>query len=224
MKKKVGVLVGAAPIGKEREELQNLLKQSGVYKVAVDGGITFFLENRIRPDYWLGDMDSAKERGANAVDEAIKTSRVSPIKDETDMALALSHVVAAGCQDVLIYGGLGGLRVAHTFANFQLLHQYAKKCDKCKVTMVSERNRIFALHNGKLDFPKREQGLISIFSLSDCSLGVRIKGLFYEFEGVLTNDNALGISNEFCGKAASIEVEEGTLLVIYEPKSPTELS
>lgn len=223
MKKKLGVLVGAAPLGAERGELEELVKQDSVYKIAVDGGIVFFLESRIRPDYWLGDMDSSKEKdvlsGKTKSTELflskIKSTQVSPIKDDTDMAMAVNHAFETGCDEVIIYGGTGGARMAHTFANLQLLHHFAKEGKK--VTMVSERNRLFVLCDGKIEFPKKADGLISVFSLSDISEGVSIKGLFYEFEGILTNDRALGVSNEFCGKTALIEVKKGALLIVYEP-------
>lgn len=250
MKKKLGVLVGAAPLGSERAELEELIRQDNVYKVAVDGGVTFFLQNRIRPDYWLGDMDSFKEKNLSPEDishkknagsaaagktkgqsssnktlknrqsvsdktflKDIKTTEVSPIKNDTDMALGVRHAFDNGCDEIIIYGGTGGERMAHTFANIQLMHHYAREGKK--ITMVSEQNRMFALHEDAIEFPKKEHGLVSVFALTDFAEGVKIKGLFYEFEGVLTNDLALGVSNEFCGRPASISVEKGTLLIVY---------
>lgn len=248
MKKKLGILVGAAPLGSEREELTELIKKDNVYKIAVDGGITFFLENRIRPDYWLGDMDSFKEKNKDKTEKTtskstekskkssgkavsdktlknkqsitdsvflkeIKTTEVSPIKNDTDMAMAVQHALENGCDEIIIYGGTGGERMAHTFANIQLLHHYAKQ--GINITMVSERNRMFVLYENAIDFPKRDEGFVSIFALTDFAEGVQIKGLFYEFEGVLTNDLALGVSNEFCGKPARISVAKGALLIVY---------
>ena len=52
--------------------------------------------------------------------------------------------------------------------------------------------------------------------LSDYAEGVIIRGLKYEYEGRLTSDHALGVSNSFIGQDAEISVQEGTLLLVYE--------
>lgn len=44
----------------------------------------------------------------------IKKKELSPIKDDTDMALAVEDAVANGCEEIVIFGGLGGARMSHT--------------------------------------------------------------------------------------------------------------
>lgn len=61
MEGRLGVLVGASTIGNEESKLLDFLGQQDVYKIAVDGGISFFIKNNIVPDFWLGDMDSTRE-------------------------------------------------------------------------------------------------------------------------------------------------------------------
>ena len=62
----------------------------------------------------------------------------------------------------------------------------------------------------------KEKGYISVFSLSDVSKGVRIKNLKYELDNYeLKNTFPLGVSNEFINKKASIEVDDGCLIIIY---------
>lgn len=63
---------------------------------------------------------------------------------------------------------------------------------------------------------KRNAGLISVFSLTDRAEHVEIKGLKYEYEGALSNECALGVSNAFIGRDGWISVEEGALLLVYE--------
>lgn len=213
------VLVGSSTIGSERDELVHLLNEADVYKVAVDGGINVFLEYGIKPDYWLGDMDSSKELGVDelSVDnrwQDIPRTKVPSIKNDTDMGLAIEHVVMKGSDDIIIYGGLGGRRMSHSLANIQLIHRFAKR--GIKVKMVSESDVVQVLVDGELIIPKRDKGYVSIFSLADVSSGVNIKNLFYEYEGELTSDYALGVSNEFIGKEAVISVENGALLIVYK--------
>ena len=67
-----------------------------------------------------------------------------------------------------------------------------------------------------ISFEKEMTGKISVFSLSDISEGVSIKGLKYGLENAdLTNLFPLGVSNEFCGKPSEITVKSGLLLIIY---------
>lgn len=224
MAERLGLLIGASTIGEEESEILDLLKRDDVYKVAVDGGISIFIKHAIVPDYWLGDMDSTKEKCIDSINNSadfnldeflagINKTEVSPIKDDTDMALGIEHALTHDCDEIVIYGGLGGKRMSHTFANVQLVHRYAKR--GIRVKMISMQDVLQVVVNGRLDLPVRRSGYISIFSLTDVSRGVRIEKLFYEYEGDLTSDVALGVSNEFCGKEANVSVEEGALLVIY---------
>lgn len=224
MGNRLGILVGASTIGNEESKLLDFLRQQDVYKIAVDGGISFFIKNNIVPDFWLGDMDSTREKSIENINKdssfdlddflaKIKKKELSPIKDDTDMALAVEDAVANGCSKITIFGGLGGARMSHTFANVQLVHRYAKK--GVPVTMISDRDVLQVIYNSGIYLPLRDSGYISIFSLTDCAKDVCIKNLFYEYEGDLTNDVALGVSNEFCGKNARVSVGEGALLIIY---------
>lgn len=212
--KKIGILVGAAPLEEEKEELINMLSQSNAYRIAVDGGIAFFLQHGMRPDRWIGDMDSAKEKNLDAPISDCRTSQVSAIKDETDMVLAVEDALENGCDEIAIFGGTGGSRISHTFANVQMLYHYAKAGKK--IRMYARQGRLTVLVNGSMQFPARDSGFISVFSLTDISENVVIQGFFYGYEGDLHNDIALGVSNEYCGKCGKISVENGALLIIEE--------
>lgn len=215
---KTGVLVGAAPLGAERTFLEKAFKTGAVYGIAVDGGISFFLEKGIVPDCWIGDMDSVSktdlERGMAGMSLKENFCRVPVMKDDTDMALAAEKAYGQGCEEILIFGGIGGSRLSHTLANVQLMLCYAKK--GCHMKMVWEQSQMEVLYCGAKKFSKEMQGLISVFSLTDRAENVEIKGLKYEYQGALTNEWALGVSNAFVGKEGWISVEEGALLLVYE--------
>ena len=74
---------------------------------------------------------------------------------------------------------------------------------------------LLVARNETIKFHRGNTGYISVFSLSEISRGVTIKGLMYNLEGgTLTNDFPLGVSNEFIiDEEAEITVEEGTLLI-----------
>lgn len=211
--------MGAAPLGKESKLLKKLLQAEKVYSVAVDGGIDFFIKNNLKPRYWIGDMDSVPEKEAKTVsllklpEECL--CRVPVMKDDTDMALAVEKAYEAGCEEILVFGGIGGQRISHTIANIQLMQAYAKR--DCHIVMISESCRMEVLHKGIKAFSKEMKGLISVFSLTDVTEHVEIEGLQYGYNGKMQNDRAVGVSNAFAGKEGRISSKgEGYLLLVYE--------
>lgn len=244
---KQAILIGAAALGSEEKQLLSLLTWAGygkkeatctsdcrtchggcakreikknVYVIAVDGGLKILLKHYMKPDFFVGDLDSF------AYDETVTKEtlqewmkviphEIVPVqKDDTDMALAVKKAVAEGYHDISIYGGLGGTRVSHTFANVQLMSYYAKK--DCRIQMVGDGIRMEILCNETREFARNFKGSVSVICLSEKAKGVSIQGLKYEYEGDLTNDVALGVSNSFVGKDATVSVKDGTLLLIYE--------
>ena len=60
---------------------------------------------------------------------------------------------------------------------------------------------------------------MSVFSYSAEASGVYLKGLKYELEnGMLTNTNPIGVSNEFTGSDSIISVNNGTLIITFPRK------
>lgn len=253
---KQAIIVGAAPMGKEKTRLLGILKWAGfvppteeekklaalsdcdgsckscksackrkeivkdIYLAAADGGLVFLAENHVIPDCWIGDMDSIdmndeqKFQQLKTMIDSIDHERVPIEKDDTDTALAVKKAYENGYQEMLLFGCSGGNRISHTFANIQLMCQYEKK--GCHVKMMGETYQAEILMNGKKEFPKELKGSVSVICLSNEAKNVVIKGLKYEYTGNLTNEVALGVSNSFAGKDGFVQVEDGTLLLIYE--------
>ena len=85
--------------------------------------------------------------------------------------------------------------------------------------LVDKNQVITAISGGTLSFGPECCGFVSVFSHSDVSTGVTIRGMKYELEGAeLTNRFPLGVSNEFLGVPSSVTVEKGTLLVVFNRK------
>ena len=208
----MAILVGAVPLNYKQIEAIRRLARAGQYIVAVDGGMNSLKLAEVEPDLWIGDMDSFGEEYINQ--EKQPDILLPVMKDETDMAVALKSVYDKGYRQIIIYGGLGGERISHMIANFQLACTYTRR--GCNVQLVGEKCRAEFLINGRKDYAHNLKGKISIFSHSDISKGVIIEGLEYCYKGDLSKDNPLGVSNSFVGNAASILVEAGELLIIYE--------
>ena len=176
--------------------------------IAADGGLAHTQALGITPDVVLGDFDSLgyTPEGAN----------VFPVeKDDTDAMLAVRHGLSRGYRNFLLYGSLDGPRLDHTVANFQTLQFLA---DRDALGILVGRNSMAAvIKNGTLSFPAEATGTISVFCHGAEAKGVTLKGLYYPLDkGTLTCGFPLGASNHFTGVPASITVEEGSLLVIWQ--------
>lgn len=84
--------------------------------IAADGGYAYLNTLGIEPHVLLGDFDSLE-----IVPQHRHLIRHSPIKDDTDMALAVAYAKEQGYRRFILYGGLGGKRLDHTIANLQLI-------------------------------------------------------------------------------------------------------
>ncbi|MCD8395829.1 MAG: thiamine diphosphokinase [Lachnospiraceae bacterium] len=177
--------------------------------IAADGGYRYLKKMGMEPDVLLGDFDSL-----DIVPEHRHLIRHSPIKDDTDMALAVAYAEKESFQTFFLYGGLGG-RLDHTLANLHLLTQMARKGQEA--WLIGQGTILTAITNGRLLFPEQASGMLSVFCQGERAKGVFEHGLKYELEdAVLTCERALGVSNEFTGSRSSIAVKDGTLLVMWD--------
>lgn len=187
--------------------------------IAADGGLGYCGLLGVEPDLILGDFDSVSPDEAKAV-EALEQQiperilRLPRDKDDTDMLAALKEGLGRGYRDFRIYGGTGG-RLDHTLANIQCL-LYLKKRDAVGY-LVDGTGMIMVLVDETVEFQKGLEGYMSLFSLSEESVGVTIRGMKYPLDrAVLHNDFPVGISNEFTGEKALISVEKGQLLCVLQ--------
>lgn len=187
--------------------------------IAVDGGLGYCSVLGVEPDLILGDFDSVSPDEAKAVEELEqkipeRILRLPREKDDTDMLAALKEGIRRGYKDFRIYGGTGG-RFDHTLANIQCL-LYLKKQDAVGY-LVDGTGMILVLVDETVEFQKGLEGYLSLFSLSEKSEGVTIKGMKYPLDrAVIHNDFPVGISNEFTGEQALISVEKGQLVCILQ--------
>ena len=176
--------------------------------IAADGGLAHLQKIGLEPDIILGDFDS--------LGYVPQKAEVFPVeKDDTDSMLAIRHGLALGYREFVLYGSLDGPRLEHTVANFQALRFL---CDRgAGGTLVGLRQKATAVKNGSLVFPAGMRGYVSVFCMGPDAEGVSLRGLKYEMEnGNLSGSFPLGCSNQFTGREASVTVEKGCLLVIWD--------
>ena len=189
--------------------------------IAADAGFGHAQRLGILPDLIVGDFDSAKDAPPEVLCGIREITKKDPervvqlevMKDDTDTMRAVRIGLSKGYRKFCLYGAMGGKRLDHSLANIQTLlfikHQGSSGY------IIDRDLMLFIAENETVKFPKGSTGTISVFSLSEESRGVSLKGLLYGMdEGVLKNDFPLGVSNEFIPtEEAAVSVKEGTLLI-----------
>ncbi|MDO4323227.1 MAG: thiamine diphosphokinase [Lachnospiraceae bacterium] len=180
--------------------------------IAADGGYTYLKKMGMEPDVLLGDFDSLER-----VPEHKHLERHSPIKDDTDMALAAAYAREQGCSRFFIYGGLGG-RLDHTIGNLQLLIGLSR--EGAEAYLIGQGNIITAITRERVEFGAEAEGILSVFCMSEPASGVWERGLKYTLtDATLVCDKTLGVSNEFTGQDSFVEVRGGTLVLLWDIKN-----
>ena len=179
--------------------------------IAADGGLCHTQSLGVQPGVILGDFDS--------LGYVPKDSKIFPCeKDDTDAMLAVRCGLDAGYRNFVIYGGVDGPRLEHTVANFQTL-QFLSEHGAVGV-LIGNNQMISVLAPGKMIFPATAEGYLSVFCLGKDATGVSLEGLQYPMtNGTLTAGFPLGVSNRFVGKEASVSLQSGHLLIIWDRRN-----
>ena len=208
---------GGNPVGKfvifcaaEFDELLEPVAPAD-YLLAADGGLRHLEKLNLKPQGILGDFDSLGYTPEGA--------EVFPVeKDDTDAMLAARKGLELGFREFWFYGALDGPRLDHTVANFQTLQFLADH--GARGYLIGRDYLVTVVKNETVSFGAVAEGIISLFCLGADAKGVTIRGLHYELEnGILTPGFPLGVSNHFTGKAATIQVKDGSLLAMWDRKN-----
>jgi thiamine pyrophosphokinase len=172
--------------------------------IAVDGGLSTCRRVRLRPDLFVGDLDSA--RAAPASVEA----RIYPVdKDFSDLAGALTEARRARAAAVTIAGVLGG-RLDHEWAN--LLEIGAAASAFAGIIAPTARGTIVVTARG-LRVRHRGQRLVSVFALGE-SARVSVRGAAWELARRRLRPGSLGLSNLSAGDLA-VDVHDGVAAIVF---------
>ena len=157
--------------------------------IAADGGLAHLNARGITPHLLMGDLDSLSAD----IQRPAQTEVFSPIKDETDTALALDHAWKNGYRTFRMYGCTGG---------------------SGDIVVYEKNAYIFFLSNNPCTLPNRG-GYLSVFAWGKAAQGVTLKHVKYPLSNAtLTPDVPLGVSNEIIAPQAEISVRDGTLLLV----------
>ncbi len=181
--------------------------------VAADGGTEHLAAWGMVPHIVVGDLDSIGDAARARLGRAT-VERHPAAKDKTDTELAIERALSGGADEVVVVGALGGPRVDHAIANVMLL---ALDADRSRhVRIVRGPTSVRLVRSGeRCALAAKEGETVSLIPIGGDAAGVRTEGLRYALDGAtLRLGSSRGISNEVTGRAASVAVGSGALLVV----------
>ncbi|HOA33903.1 MAG: thiamine diphosphokinase [Clostridiales bacterium] len=185
---------------------------AGDIVIAADGGLLHLQSLNIRPDILIGDFDSLNKKVDSSLSDEIIRLKID--KDYTDTYAAAKIGLERGFKTFELYACTGGARFDHTLSNIQLLAFLIEQ--GCDAYIAAPDFMLTGVKNGKLSFGKEAEGYVSVFSHTDISSGVTLKGLKYPLNNATINSRfPIGVSNRFMGTESSIEVKDGILIVSH---------
>ncbi len=193
----------------------------GDFCIACDAGFKYAQQLGVLPDLIVGDFDSASEESPEVLRGIREIADLDPdriitrpvMKDDTDTMKAVKIGLERGYKKFYLCGALGGRRFDHSMANVQTL-LFIKHHGGTGYIM-GEDQMVLVAENETIRFNRGNSGMLSVFSVSEVSKGVTLKGLMYNItDAELRSDFPLGVSNEFIiDEEAEVTVADGTLLV-----------
>lgn len=202
----------------ERDFALHFLKQQKFDIIlAADRGLKFCSDEGICPTYILGDFDSLEKEILERYrrENKVPIREFNPVKDNTDMDLALQQAIVLGSREIYILGGTGG-RLDHFLSTVQNLKRAWEK--KIPAYLVDSRNLITLPCERDFFIEKEKQHgtYVSFLPLEEQVTGLTLEGFRYPLNGfTLTNaSGGLGVSNEIVEETAHVRFADGILLMI----------
>ncbi|OPZ62575.1 MAG: Thiamine pyrophosphokinase [Firmicutes bacterium ADurb.Bin506] len=186
--------------------------------ICADGGIVACRALGLRPDYLIGDLDSAPAPLVDwACDAGAEILRYPAAKDQTDLELAMERAVALGARRLAVTGATGG-RIDHTLANIDVLMGFAHRLER--IVAVENRGELIFLAGADRVATIRGRAGDTVSLIPGCgdARGVTTTGLHYRLlDEDLRYGTARGVSNYMTEPIAYVKMGSGELLVVHMP-------
>ncbi len=190
------------------------------YLVAVDGGLRYLQSLQRTPHLLIGDLDSVDPALLpGLVSAGVEILRYPPAKDQTDLELALYHVIAKGYRHILLVAALGG-RLDQTLANLALLT--SPDLDSLDISLDDGDEHAYLVRS-QLYLACEPGERISLIPICTPVRGITTSGLAYPLVNeILYPHQTRGISNEANSSEVTITIESGLLLCLHTCKQINE--
>lgn len=180
--------------------------------ICADGGAAHMKLLNARPDLLVGDFDSLSGEELEGFRQSgVEIRRYPTRKDATDTEIAVDTAMDMGCLDITLIGVLGS-RMDHSLANVWLLKKMLDRGVAGRI--VNEHNEIM-LTNSVIKLEREQGWKVTLLPLGCRAEGVTTRGLAYPLDNAaIPLGSSWGVSNEFAGETAEVEVKKGLLLII----------
>jgi thiamine pyrophosphokinase len=188
--------------------------------IAADGGADWLATVGVPPHRVVGDLDSASADALQRLADAEVPVEQHPTdKDASDLELSLTAAVAAGADEVVVLGGLGGT-LDHLAANLLLLG--SDVAAGRATSLVHDRTTARMLAGpAHLELGAPVGSRVSLLAVGVAADGVTTRGLRWPLEDArLAPGSSRGLANVVLKAPSAITITGGQLLVI-EIDAPT---
>lgn len=158
------------------------------YVCVADSGLDWALNNSVKFNSVVGDMDSVKNMGyLNSLDKN-RVIKYPKDKDDTDTVIGLKYLKREGYKDIVLIGGGGG-RLDHLLGIFSLL-----TTDLAPKIWYTHKEIIYKV-KGLFPLKSFVGYNISIYPLSKVYCSIKSNGLKWNLNSVDWTYKSIGISN-----------------------------
>ncbi|MFZ5980741.1 MAG: thiamine diphosphokinase [Candidatus Zixiibacteriota bacterium] len=191
----------------------------GKFKIAVDGGYSFFAKSGLTPDILMGDFDSLKKTPKNISPRTV-IFRFPEHKDKTDSELALDYCIEkkAGRIDI-VQPSVGEIDQFLGNVMLPLLNGYRNDGRLPKIRILNVRYELLFVEDERLTINKARGDKISVIALSEC-LRYSCQGTEYDVTDiVLKPGQSRGLRNKIVRPVAVFNLT-GQAFFIRSYKTP----
>ncbi len=183
--------------------------------IAADSGMNFFYRSGLKPDWIIGDFDSASGEALDyfKTRQDISWVKLNSVKDDTDTESAIRKAISLGAEKITLLGATG-TRIDHVLGNIELLGIGLQ--NRIEIEMLDVNNRIRMIASG-ITLEKETQfgNYVSLIPYTSEVKGLTLTGFKYPLDKyILKGFCSLGVSNEITEPVAEISFEDGILIVI----------
>lgn len=192
-----------------------IVQEKPDFCIAADSGMNFFYRTGLKPDWIIGDFDSASGEALEYFKGQTDISwiKLNPVKDDTDTESAIRKAIALGAEKITLLGATG-TRIDHMLGNIELLGIGLQ--NHIPIQIVDERNLVRMIDSGiTLEQEKQFGKFVSLIPYTNVVKGLTLTGFKYPLDRYdLKGFCSLGVSNEIIEASATIKFEQGILIVI----------
>lgn len=182
--------------------------------IAADGGASWLAAVGVTPHRLVGDFDSADPDLVRRLATAGATVDRHPTdKDASDLELSVAVATAAGADELVVLGALGG-DLDHLAANLFLLG--SDTAQERTMSLVHDRTRARMLRGpGRLEIAVGSGARVTLLAVGQPAEGVTTHGLRWPLAGArLEPGSSRGLANVVSEPPAGVSLLAGRLLVI----------